>query len=160
MTNLQTYLQSAEESQVLFNSESVKEHVVLGTDAQTVANLVHVSQNTVAIDSSISRGRGVEPWREGGLGLQSVVSSDAFVTSQTPKSRIKLCYFVTEEAFWYTNLHHFKAIHGCEHSKLLVQKLRHRAGGWNLTLVGRMTVWHRGCGMVMARKACHKFSSY
>ncbi len=65
MTNLQTYLQSAEESQVLFNSESVKEHIVLGTDAQTVTNLVHVSQNTVAIDSSISRGRGVEPWKGG-----------------------------------------------------------------------------------------------
>ncbi len=46
---------------MLFNSESVKEYVVLGTDAQTVANLVHVSQNTVATDGSISRGRGEQP---------------------------------------------------------------------------------------------------
>ncbi len=59
------YLQSAEEAQMLFNGQPIEEHIVLGTDAQTVTNLVHVRQNTVAIDSSISRGRGEQPWRAG-----------------------------------------------------------------------------------------------
>ncbi len=62
------HFQSAEESQMLFNGESVEEYVVLGTDAQTVTNLVHIGQNAVAIDGSISRCRGVEPCRGDGGG--------------------------------------------------------------------------------------------
>ncbi len=69
ITFLSTHLQSAEEAQMLFHSESVKEHVVLGTDTEAVPYLVHVCLDTVAIDDGVSRGWSVQPWeggREGG----------------------------------------------------------------------------------------------
>ncbi len=46
------------------DGESVEEHVVLGTDAQTVTNQVHVRQNTVAIDDGIASGWCVKSWGE------------------------------------------------------------------------------------------------
>ena len=41
---------------MLFNSEPVKQHIVLGTDAKTFPDEVHISQNTQTIDEGISRG--------------------------------------------------------------------------------------------------------
>ena len=44
------YLESHEEAEVLLNSETIEEDIVLWTDTQTLSNLIHVSEDTVAID--------------------------------------------------------------------------------------------------------------
>ena len=44
------YLESEEESQVLTDSQSIKQDVVLRTNTKTLANLVHTSENTVPVN--------------------------------------------------------------------------------------------------------------
>ena len=61
-----TNLESAEELQVFCNCQSIKQHVVLWTDAKAVTNLVHVGEDTEAVDGSRAGRRGEETWREGG----------------------------------------------------------------------------------------------
>ena len=61
-----TYFESAEELQVFCNCQPIKQHVVLWTDAKAVTNLVHVGEDTEAIDGSRAGRRGEETWREGG----------------------------------------------------------------------------------------------
>ena len=48
-------LESCEELEVLQYSESVKEHIVLGTDAEAVSDLVHVAPYVITIDDGCSR---------------------------------------------------------------------------------------------------------
>ena len=60
-----TYFQSTEEAQMLFNSEPVKQHIVLGTDAKAFTDEVHICQNTQTIDEGISRGGSIQSWRMG-----------------------------------------------------------------------------------------------
>ena len=55
---------------MFFDSEAIKEHVVLGTDAKTPSNLVHLRQDAVSIDNGITRGGCVEASEYGhGSGL-------------------------------------------------------------------------------------------
>ena len=54
------YLQSTEEAEMLPDSESVKEYIVLRTNSQTLADLIHISHNAVAIDNGCPRGGGVQ----------------------------------------------------------------------------------------------------
>ena len=56
------YLESGEEGEVLSDCESVKENVVLGTDAEGVADLVHVLQNAEPVDHRIPRRGCVQAW--------------------------------------------------------------------------------------------------
>jgi len=52
------YLESGKELQMFSDSEPVKEHIVLGTDAQALADLVHVAPDVITIDHCrTSRGR-------------------------------------------------------------------------------------------------------
>ena len=44
------HLKSGKELEVLLYSEPVKEHIVLGTDAQALADLVHVAPDVITID--------------------------------------------------------------------------------------------------------------
>ena len=49
------YLESSKELEVLQYSESVEEHIVLGTDAEAVSDLIHVAPYVITIDDSCSR---------------------------------------------------------------------------------------------------------
>ena len=47
---------------MFLHSESVKENVVLGTDAKVLSDLVHGVQNAIAVDYSVSCRWRVQPW--------------------------------------------------------------------------------------------------
>ena len=66
MGSCHAHLEPGEEAEVLADCEPVKEHVVLGTDSETAANLVHVVQNAVAVDDRIAGSWRVETSREKG----------------------------------------------------------------------------------------------
>ena len=50
---------------MLPNSESVKEHIVLGTYSQAPPDLIHISHNAVAIDQGRPRGGRVQTLWDG-----------------------------------------------------------------------------------------------
>ena len=44
------YLESAKQFEMLHHSESVEEHIMLGTDSETLSDLVHVAPDVITID--------------------------------------------------------------------------------------------------------------
>ena len=58
------YLQHCKELQVFPDSESVKEDIVLGTDAETVSDLVHVAPYVISIDDCCTSRRCVQTWQQ------------------------------------------------------------------------------------------------
>ena len=59
-------LKYCKELQVLQDSESVKEDIVLGTDAETVSDLVHVAPYVIPIDDCCTSRRCVQTWQQKG----------------------------------------------------------------------------------------------
>ena len=57
-----TCLEPSEEAEMFRDSQPVKQHIMLWTDAQVLTNLVHASKNVIAIDKSRAWGGCVETW--------------------------------------------------------------------------------------------------
>ena len=74
MSYLHPDLEFHEEPQVLLDSESIKEDIVLWTDAKTSSDLVHPCQDAVAIDDGVPRGGRVQASEDGhGGGLAGTI---------------------------------------------------------------------------------------
>ena len=57
-------LESPKEGEMFPDGESVKEDVVLGTDAETVSDLVHVAPYVISIDDCCTSRRCVQTWQQ------------------------------------------------------------------------------------------------
>ena len=55
-----THLEPEEEGEVLTDRQAIKENVMLRTSAKTLADLVHICENTVSIDGGCATGGGIE----------------------------------------------------------------------------------------------------
>ena len=54
------YLEPEEEGKVFTDCKAIKQDVVLRTDSQALANLIHVSEDTVSVDGSRTTGGRVQ----------------------------------------------------------------------------------------------------